>query len=166
MTCRRSCEADAGHGLAGGGGKKGRVAKTVAKAAPGQPAAKAKPPTAACKLKPGAATPQNNKPKCFVAGTRVWTTAGWLAIEDVRWNAWVVTWLDEESGDAGSRATPDAAAAPSERVVRLRQERGDGDWSEADLVRPVAWLGALTPFGARIAEAIDQLERIRREFAL
>jgi hypothetical protein len=45
-----------------------------------------------------------------------------------------VTWKSRE---------PRLVIAPEQwRAVSLRQERGPGDWSEADLLRPLAWLEA------------------------
>jgi hypothetical protein len=73
--------------------------------------------------------------KCFVWDVWVHGSERWFRMGRGQVGMWVRT-----SGPKGSvaGAEPDAA---SWCVVRLRRERFDGGWCEADLLRPRSWLG-------------------------
>ncbi|QJW92531.1 hypothetical protein [Frigoriglobus tundricola] len=82
-----------------------------------------------------------------MAGTRVgrWVNGVWIGerIEAVRLGQNVPTWRPGEWGYAASGAAPGTAFAPdTHRAVWLRQERADGTWTEAGLLRSRDWMRA------------------------
>jgi hypothetical protein len=59
-----------------------------------------------------------------------------VPIEVIRLGDQVATWQKDELGYEGCRMRPGTRFSPTtHRVVRLRQERVDGNWTEADLLR-------------------------------
>jgi hypothetical protein len=64
-------------------------------------------------------------------------------IETVRLGRRVLTWLEGEVGYAASVMAPGTAfVVERHHLVSLRQERVDGNWCEADLLRSLEWLAS------------------------